>query len=1021
MNAPRAERGSRSIRLIAALFAVLPLAALSGCGGGGGGTPAFTVSATATVGGAISPQSVRVAQGGQATFTVTPSEGYSIQGVTGCGGALAGNTYTTAPVTAACTVSATFAINRYQVTATAGQGGSISPSTAEVDHGGTLSFTVSPDAGYLVDTVTGCGGTLQNTTYVTGPITGACQVQATFRLPAVSGTVIPAGGTAVDSDVNDPLAPYAPNDDPDSAQLIPNPVTLGGYVNAPGAGAEGRSFADGDELDVFRVGLFAGQVLTLLIASEDVADDLDLFLFDSEGELVDASVDLTARVESLVVPPGASGEYFIAVGAFSGASNYLLNIGQATTDLAPAMRLSDDFIPGELVVRFADGAVPEAGAPDGLAALAARRGRGHETAPRNMLVRLDELAGPGQRIAAGDRGIETLRKNAARPGTLGARDARVAARLETLLTVKTLARDPAVATAAPNYLYQLHAAFSPNDPRYPLQWHYAQVSLPQAWTLNTGTGVIVAVIDSGVFLAHPDLQGRLVGGYDFIQGIPGGNDPGDDPVPPGGSTYHGTHVAGTVAAATDNDLGVAGVAFGARVMPLRVCTTSGCPGYAVEQGLRYAAGLPNDSGTLPAQAAGVINLSLGRQGGPALAGEQALFDQIRALDIVVVASAGNSDTSEPSYPAAYRNVLAVSAVDIEARKAAYSNFGAWIDMAAPGGDLQRDLNGDSFPDGVLSTYVDDRDGDPKPRYAFLQGTSMASPHVAGIVALMRSAAPGLGAQEIENLLRNGMLTDDLGPPGRDDTYGHGLVNAAKAVSAALNAGGGVVELDPVMAASPPSVNFGASRGTLSVVLSNIGGGELDFGAPSEDSGGWLSLSAEQADGRLTVTLSVQRDGLAQGVYAATLTVPSSANTVEVPVFMQVAEVLSSNVGQQYVLLADPETFEVRHGALAAPGPDGTQTFRVTDVGPGSYLLVSGSDADNDDFICDAGESCGIYRGPGDVVLIQVDGADIAGLKLTSGYDLATTTTSQSLPSSGQGFALHRGARPGADRALRVEE
>jgi hypothetical protein len=113
-----------------------------------------------------------------------------------------------------------------------------------------------------------------------------------------------------------------------------------------------------------------------------------------------------------------------------------------------------------------------------------------------------------------------------------------------------------------------------------------------------------------------------------------------------------------------------------------------------------------------------------------------------------------------------------------------------------------------------------------------------------------------------------------------------------------------------------------------------------------------------------------------------------------------------------VLLADPETFEVRHGAVAAPGPDGTQTFRIRDVGPGSYLLVSGSDADNDDFICDAGESCGIYRGPGDVVLIQVDGADIAGLKLTSGYDLATTT-SQSLPSSGQGFALHRGARPGA--------
>lgn len=1004
----------RATRGIAATVTVLVMAAC-----GGGGTSSFTVSATATPGGAISPQSVQVNQGRQATFTLTPSQGFHIQGVTGCGGALAGGTYTTAPISAACTVSATFEINRYRVTAVAGAGGSISPTTADADHGSTLNFNLTADAGYLVDAVGGCGGTLQNSTYTTGPITGECQVQASFRLPAVSGTVIPAGGTAADSDVNDPFAPYAPNDDFPEAQLIPNPVTLGGYVNTPGAGSQGRSFADGDEFDVFRVGLTGGQVATLLIASEDEDDDLDLYLVDVDGTVVDASLDDTARVESVVVPPDAGGEYFLAVNAFNGASNYWLNIGQAVPDVVPAMRLSDRFVPGELIVALADPPGAKAVWVDELASLGTGKGRGQEAAPRSMLVRLDELARLGEPVAAAGRGIEALQKPAELLGNLTAGDESTAAKLETLLTAKALALDPAVAAAAPNYLYELHATFTPNDPHFQLQWHYPQVSLPQAWSLNSGTGVIVAVIDSGVFLDHPDLAGRLVDGYDFILGVPGGNDPGDSPVPPGGSTFHGTHVAGTVAAATHNDTGVAGVAFGAMVMPLRVCSTSGCPGYAIEQALRFAAALPNDSGTVPAQAAGVINLSLGR-GGPALPAEQALFDELRARDVVVVASAGNSDTSEPSYPAAYQNVLAVSAVDIEGNKAYYSNFGAWIDVAAPGGDARRDVNADGFPDGVLSTIVDDSAGAPVPRYAFLQGTSMASPHVAGIVALMRSAVPALHAQDIESLLQNGVITDDLGVPGRDDIYGHGLVNAAKAVAEALNTGGEPVTLEPFMSVSPPSANFGATLGSMSVVFSNSGAGELEFGTPAEDSGGWLSLAAAQSEGRLLLTLSVQRDGLAQGAYVATVTVPSSANTVEVPVYMQVADALAANIVQQYVLLIDPESFATRHTALAVAASGGQQDFRIENVAPGSYLLVSGSDADNNDFICGAGESCGIFRGPGDVVPVEVGGDDIAGLEFTSGYGLVTTS-SESLSSPGHGMPLARGQPDGVKRVPRFGE
>jgi serine protease len=982
MEMPRRLRWPRAAVVLVPM-AVLAAGCGGGGGGGGGGTPAYTVTATASTGGIISPQTARVQQGSTASFTVSAADGYSLQGVSGCGGSLSGNTYTTGAISADCTVSATFTINRYQVTTSAGPGGTISPTSVIADHGSVLTFTLDPNSGFVVDAASGCGGSLQDAAYVTGPLIGPCQVAATFRQLSVSGTVIPGGGTAIDSDVNDPLAPFVPNDTLAEAQLIPNPATLGGYVNTPGAGAPGRSFEAGDELDIFQVELFAAQTIALRIASDDAADDLDLYLADRNGEIIDASLEVAAREESLVVPAG--GEYLVIVNAAAGASNYLLHISQPNLDVAPTMRLSDAFVPGELIVLPASEDAPK----NTLQGLATGTAEGRQGAPRNRLVRLDARDQQGAYAVAGLSGapVDVVLP----PRIVTASDAVVAAKLDTLLAMKRLAVDPAVASVTPNYLHEL-GSFTPNDVRYPLQWHYPLISMPQAWSLNTGMGAIVAVIDSGVFLDHPDLAGRLVPGYDFILGAPGGNDPGENPIPPGGSNYHGTHVAGTIAAATDNAIGVAGVAFGARIMPLRVCTATGCPAHAIEQGLRFAAGLPNDSGTVPAEPADVINLSLGRQGGPALAAEQDLYDVLRSRDILVVSSAGNSDTNQPGYPAAYANVWAVSAVDIEGNRAFYSNFGAWIDVAAPGGDLQRDVNGDGFPDGVLSTYIDDRDGIPLPRYAFLQGTSMASPHVAGVLALMRSAVSALSAQDIEALLRNGALTEDLGATGRDDVYGYGLINAAKAVSAALNTGGEPVDLEPFMTASPRQVNFGTGLASVTVVLSNSGGGELVFGPATQDSGSWLSISAQQSGEQLILTLVADRSGLEQGIYSATVTVLSDANTVEIPVVLQVADVLSASIGLQYVLLADPDTLEVRHGAIAEPLADGRHAFRIDSVSPGDYLLFSGSDANNDGFICDSGESCGIYRTPGDIVLIRVIDEDVTGLEFTSGYELSSTAS-----------------------------
>ena len=285
------------------------------------------------------------------------------------------------------------------------------------------------------------------------------------------------------------------------------------------------------------------------------------------------------------------------------------------------------------------------------------------------------------------------------------------------------------------------------------QWHYPLINLPEAWDTTVGNAdVLVAVIDTGILFNHPDLAGQLVSGYDFVrnpdEALDGdGIDP--DPSDPGSSSrggsesFHGTHVSGTVAARSDNFQGVAGSAFGARVMPLRALGAGGTgTSYDIGQAVRFAAGLPNDSGTVPDAPADIINLSLG--GAPFDQSTQNLYNEVRAAGVIVVAAAGNNASSMPLYPASYNNVISVSAVDAQRRLAAYSNFGSAVDLSAPGGDRGVDLNGDGFPDGILSTSAEiQSDNTFNYVYSFLDGTSFAAPHVSGVLALMKSVNPDL--------------------------------------------------------------------------------------------------------------------------------------------------------------------------------------------------------------------------------------------------------------------------------------
>ncbi len=340
---------------------------------------------------------------------------------------------------------------------------------------------------------------------------------------------------------------------------------------------------------------------------------------------------------------------------------------------------------------------------------------------------------------------------------------------------------PSVQYAEPNYYRYLAGTVvaprpqaTPNDPFYGLQWHYdsAHINLPGAWDVTTGSSlVVVAVIDTGILSSHEDLSGVTVAGFDFFDNDSNPEDPG---CPTASELSHGTHVAGTVAAATNNGLGVAGVNWGGpgktRVMPLRIFGNIGglCTSTSdrIVNAITYAAD----------HSARVINMSFGSSGFSMAEQDAVSYAYNTGVILIAAALNSNSDCSA-IYPAAYPNVVGISATDYANAQAPYSNFGSCVDLAAPGGDTSVDLNGDGYADGVLSTS-----GTPASpsQYWFFQGTSMAAPHVAGLAALLISKGV-TGPGNILSVMQSTAV--DLGAVGCDPIYGCGLINAAAAVGA----------------------------------------------------------------------------------------------------------------------------------------------------------------------------------------------------------------------------------------------
>ncbi|MCA9971690.1 MAG: S8 family serine peptidase [Anaerolineales bacterium] len=385
--------------------------------------------------------------------------------------------------------------------------------------------------------------------------------------------------------------------------------------------------------------------------------------------------------------------------------------------------------------------------------------------------------------------------------------------------------------------------FGVNDPLYVNQWHYGYtagssegLNLWQAWQIKAGSpDVVVAVADTGI-RNHVDLAGRTIAGYDFIGDPFVANDGGgrdNDPSDPGdwitanecgfahpseNSSWHGTHVAGTIGASSNNNLGVTGVDWHARILPVRVLGK--CGGYTSDilDGVRWAAGLSVSGVPTNPNKADVINMSLGGSGACGST-EQQVYTQVYNAGVTVVVAAGNSNANASNFtPASCNNVVTVASTDRTGDRASYSNYGSVVEVSAPGGE--------TFPtmtNGVLSTLNSGSTTPQNDNYVYYQGTSMAAPHVAGAVSLLLSKHPALTPAQIVTRLKNTARAFPAGSSCNTSICGTGIVDAYNLLTN--------TSVTPPPPPPPPNCNIGESSNVSNALT--ITSGQMVCGSVSQ--------------------------------------------------------------------------------------------------------------------------------------------------------------------------------------------
>jgi len=811
----------------------------------------------------------------------------------------------------------------------------------------------------------------------------------------LAGQITIEAGSRIDQDTMDQLA-LSGSEPSAESQTLPVSFILAGYVSGASGNyspVNGQIFSfQADPEDSFSVPMAPGETLRLVSLGSRIGNpELTLSLLDGSGKN-SQTTDRDSSPAQVELGTGLPEQDYSVEVVTSGSvpARYVL-VKAASAQLGSfSLEWPDNaFASEEAIVTLR----PESSG--GSASLSVQGA----TAER-------PLGGP-----------EWLMRMPARVAARGAQKRSVEA--ETLDWIADLRKRPEVASAVPNY--QFASTSTPvNEELYSLQWHYDLINGPVAWQLSPqgGAGVSVAVLDSGLFSPsgtsawHPDLDANVVEGWDFVDNDNYPEDPGNSV---GSSVFHGTHVAGTIGALV-NTTGIGGVAFGSSIVPVRVLGEGGTGSSDdLIAAIRWVTGESDNS---PARAQ-VVNLSLG--GLPRISQlEDAIAFGVNERAMIFVGAAGNSATSQASYPAASPNVLAVSSVDAGGRLASYSNFGSWIDLAAPGGDASRDGNNDGRADLVWSTAAVEGASGFEASYTGLQGTSMAAPHVAGVMALLKQQNEQTAYQDVSGLLEAGELTDFSGI--RSDQLGFGILDASKA----LQASGEVTVLSP----SPSQLLLGSETSLEQTVnLNRIGEGPVTIDSISQ-APEWFSVTRNDlANGTIALDFALNETALEENVaYRETIRVAYTgdgvARSLDIPVVAQVlSDEFARTAGDHFVLLVNTtpndEGFFEAESQVAVEVNNGSYSFRfepddgvepkeLSEVAPGSYYLVAGSDIDGDGVICQTGEACAEYPVSGlrEVITIEA-GQDLNDLSMTTSFTRPTISASSPDVLPRPGFAGYR--------------
>ncbi|WP_203300147.1 S8 family serine peptidase [Marinobacter sediminum] len=809
---------------------------------------------------------------------------------------------------------------------------------------------------------------------------------------ALSGFIDIETGTRVDADNADALTL---NSTPRStAQSLPQEYVLAGYVSASDGVypsiPDFPSFAyAADPSDEFSMSLRTGQSVELqAFGTREGASALRLSLSQGGGEVDSATTNSSASQISVT---NAGGDGTSTVRVESQGPTPMLYVLSTAVNASRQARSFDwpahEFVEGEAIV------VLEA-SPDPASAQT-MMAQANMAAAQELAPGLWRVKAPVQAMAASGQ----------------------SAQVATLDWIRSLKHQPGIESATPNYRMQTMTPV--DEPLYGAQqWHYGLLNGPTAWQLapNAGSNVTVAVMDTGLYRAssgnwHQDINANVISplppGTDFVSeqfdndGQPGrDNNPADPGNSVGGSVYHGTHVAGTVAAVV-NGSGGGGVAFESTLLPVRVLGDGGSGSSAdLLAALQWVSGPPSGQ-----PRADIVNLSLG--GLPFIQSLQNAISNATNRGVIFVAAAGNSSTSTESYPAAFADVFAVSAADGAGELASYSNFGTWVDLAAPGGDASRDGNGDGRGDVVVSTSVING---TEETYIGLQGTSMAAPHVSGVLALMKGENAALDYEDINGFLMAGDLTvADCGSQNcpRTDQLGWGLLDASKAASAAQ-----ATPIRDLLTATPAVVSLSSEGArTANVALEVYGDNPSTVTIRSvSEPPDWLSIDSAPASTdsgtSFDISVSLNLAALEPGVSERTTIEveyqgDSQTRTLEIPVVgQQVTDQQARDAGRHFVLLVSPEpeggffSTEAQTNVVAENGQyrfvfepdDGVPPKELNEVSPGNYILVAGSDLDNDGLICHGGEACAEYPVAGLRQEITLSaGNPIEGIRMTTSY------------------------------------